>query len=219
MGEQAEDILITFGLTDAQKKKYKDVSDGFTAYFANRCNLVFERAKFNTRVQGQNESVEDFNNSLYVMAQHLQYGELKDELIRDRIIIGIKDKKLSEKLQMQSKLDLSSTVSQCRQSSLVKQQQTSLHASMHTADSSPGIQVMQLAQTSQPCSSQRDENTVYSVGNDVQHPEYEVYAMNRHRSYGGGGRGKYFQCGTQWEKFRTKFPFRKNFPTGSRLLK
>ena len=195
MGEKAEDILRTFALTAEQKKKYKDVSDGFTEYFANRCNIVFERAKFNSRVQGQNESVEDFINSLYMMAQHLQYGELRDELIRDRIIIGIKDKKLSEKLQMQSKLDLSSTVLQCRQSSLVKQQQLSLHAPAHTDDGSPGIQVMQCSQTSLPSSSQRDENAVHSVGNDVQYPGYEVFAMNRQRSYGGGGRGKYFQCG------------------------
>ena len=49
-----------------------------------------------------------------------------DQLIRDRIVVGIRDKKLSERraerLQMDPDLTLEKTVSSVRQSEAVKQQ-------------------------------------------------------------------------------------------------
>ena len=43
--------------------------------------------------------------------------------MRDRIVVGLKDKKLSEKLQLNSKLSLEKAVTQARQSEAVKKQQ------------------------------------------------------------------------------------------------
>ena len=50
-------------------------------------------------------------------------GVLKNELIRDRIVVGLKGKKLSEKLQLDSKLTLEKAVTQARQSEPIKKQQ------------------------------------------------------------------------------------------------
>ena len=58
------------------------------------------------------------------LAEHCQYGQLHDEMVRDRIVVGIKDSKLSEKLQMDNELTLEKAISLARNSKSIKQQQT-----------------------------------------------------------------------------------------------
>ena len=57
------------------------------------------------------------------MAQHGNYGNLHDEMVRDKIVVGLKDKSLSEKLQLEAELTLENAVNQARQRALVRQQQ------------------------------------------------------------------------------------------------
>ena len=60
-----------------------------------------------------------------------RYGNLRDEMLRDRIVVGTKDKSLSEKLQLDSELTLERAVTQVRNAELVKLQQKELHESHH----------------------------------------------------------------------------------------
>ena len=60
-------------------------------------NPIFERAKFNSRVQREGESVDSFITSLHSLSEHCDYGAPKDEMIRDRIVVGILNSSLSEK--------------------------------------------------------------------------------------------------------------------------
>ncbi|UYV72572.1 hypothetical protein LAZ67_9003804 [Cordylochernes scorpioides] len=55
-------------------------------YFIGKRNVIYERAKFNRRSQGETEPVEEFITNLYVLAENCSYGILKEEMIRDRII-------------------------------------------------------------------------------------------------------------------------------------
>ena len=55
--------------------------------------------------------------------EHCGYGELQDEMIRDRIVVGLQDAILSEKLQLEPDLTLESAISKVRQSEMIKQQQ------------------------------------------------------------------------------------------------
>ena len=48
---------------------------------------------------------------------------LQDELIRDRIVVGIRDSHQSEKLQMDPNLTLEKAIAQSRQVESVKKQQ------------------------------------------------------------------------------------------------
>ena len=51
-----------------------------------------------------------FITDLNTLAQHCSYGALHDEMIRDRIVVGLRDKALSEKLQLESDLALEKAV-------------------------------------------------------------------------------------------------------------
>lgn len=68
-------------------------------------NVIFERYKFNPRVQSRGESVETFLTSLS------DQKALKEELICDRIVIGIAGVKVSKRLQLWDKLAFSEAIS------------------------------------------------------------------------------------------------------------
>lgn len=110
------------------KAAYTKVRDRFEQHFMAKRNTIFERAKFNQRTQGESEPVDAFITDLYVLAESCGYAGLHDEMIRDRIVVGLRDIKLSEKLQMDSKLTLKKAVDQARQSEAVKKQQTLLRS-------------------------------------------------------------------------------------------
>ena len=67
-----------------------------------------------------------FIMDLYCLPEHCGFGELHDELIRDRIVVGLRDSRLSEKLQLQADLTLESAVTAARQTEQVKKEQASL---------------------------------------------------------------------------------------------
>ena len=54
--------------------------------------------------------------ALYKLVQHCDYGEMKDEMIRDRLVVGIRDSSLSEKLQLDPALTLEKAKKAIRQS-------------------------------------------------------------------------------------------------------
>ena len=78
MGREADDSLHSFNLTNAQQKEFETVKNKFKNYFVVRRNVIFERAKFNMRKQEQGESVDTFITPLNSLAEHCNYGQLKE---------------------------------------------------------------------------------------------------------------------------------------------
>ena len=56
MGEMADDILQSFKLSEEEIKEYDTVVERFQRHFVSRRNIIFERAKFNSRKQEEGES-------------------------------------------------------------------------------------------------------------------------------------------------------------------
>ena len=87
---------------------------------------VFKRARFNQRSQGETETAEQFITSFYSLAADCEFGGFKEQLIRDRIVVGICDSSLSAKLQMDSELTLEKAKRLVRQQEAVRGQQAIL---------------------------------------------------------------------------------------------
>ena len=100
MGEEAEDVLTSTNITGDEKKNYEAVLGKFNDYFKVYKNVIFERARFNCRNQLKEESVEQYLTDLYRLAETCEYGDLTSQMIRDRLVVGILDLKLLERLQM-----------------------------------------------------------------------------------------------------------------------
>ena len=118
--------LASTDISTADHKKFDKVIEKFDAFFRVRKNVIFERAKFNQRIQGPDESVEQFITCLYSLSDTCKYGNLRDEMIRDRIVVGIRDRSLSERLQLDAGLTLESAKTRARQREAVHEQQSVL---------------------------------------------------------------------------------------------
>ena len=102
-------------------KNYTIVKGKFEGRFVKRRNTIYKRAKFNQRKQEDGETVDSFITVLYCLVEHCQYGDLADKMIRDRIVAGVRDAHLSEKMQLDAELTLEKAVALARQTEVVRQ--------------------------------------------------------------------------------------------------
>ena len=98
--------------------------------------MIFERARFNRRVQLEGESAEQFIVELYNLKEFCNYGELTSEMISDRLVVGIRDRRLSKRLQLDSELTLEKAKKAIRQSGAVQGQQHELKGATGESSSS-----------------------------------------------------------------------------------
>ena len=134
------------------RKKYNAVKNKFEGHFIIKCNVIFERARFKMCVQTEGESVDTFITDLYTRAEFCNFGDLRDELLRDRIVVGIRDKALSERLQLEADLTLEKAVNLARQKEVVRKQQSLMTNSVFT---SPNIDVLKDAKHARQRSNQQ----------------------------------------------------------------
>ena len=67
MGDTADGILTLLGLSDEERKVYNTVKTKLEEHFVKKCSVIFERAKFNSRVQQQGERVDSFITALHCL--------------------------------------------------------------------------------------------------------------------------------------------------------
>ena len=128
MGRQGEHIFKSLVFAEnGDEGKYDKVLEKFDSYFVPKRNVIHERARFHLRVQNAGESVEAFVRGLHELAEHCNFDK-KSEQIRDRLVIGIRDKRVSEKLQLRADLTLETAIQVARNSELVKSQVNDLQA-------------------------------------------------------------------------------------------
>ena len=121
MGPEAENIFTQFGLVDADANDFQTVIGRFNAYSEPKRNVIHERAKFHKRNQKEGESVEEYIRHLYELSEHADFAD-SESTIRYRLVLGLLDQELSEKLQLESELTLTKAIQLARQSELVKSQ-------------------------------------------------------------------------------------------------
>ena len=133
LGEEAEAVLESTDITSDDRKRYDKVIEKLDAFFKVRKNVVFERAQFNRRKQLEGEPAEQYIIALYKLADNCEYGAMKDELIRDRLVDGIRDKELSEQLQLIANLTLDGAKKKIREREAVQAQQKELKGAEATS--------------------------------------------------------------------------------------
>eukprot|EP00731_Ephydatia_muelleri_P009750 Em0005g336a len=123
LGPDAEDVLVSTNINSEERNKYCDVVKKLDDFFKVRRNVIFERARFNRRSQLDGETVDQYIAVLHNLAENCDYGMLKSELIRDRIVVGIRDSALSQRLQLDPDLTLEKAMRVARQREAVQEQQ------------------------------------------------------------------------------------------------
>lgn len=64
---------------------------------------------------------------MHALADTCNYGVLREELTRDRLVVGFRDRKVSERLQLDAHLNLLKALTVARQHETVRQQEAQIH--------------------------------------------------------------------------------------------
>ena len=123
LGEEADAVLTSTNPSDEDRKGYDAVIMKFDGFFKVRKNIIFERARFNRRNQLEGEAAETYIMELYTLAESCEFKDTKEEMIRDRLVVGIRDSSLSERMQMEPDLTLERAKKMVRQREAVHEQQ------------------------------------------------------------------------------------------------
>ena len=117
IGEEAREVYSTFSgwENDEDQNKIEPVLNKFAAYCQPRKNVPFERYHFNQRVQEAGESYEHYRTALRKLAESCDFDTITpEEILRDRLVFGIRDTKVKERLLRESGLTLAKTDEICR---------------------------------------------------------------------------------------------------------
>jgi len=79
LGEETDDVLTN--ITEESREKVDEVIQKFDEFFKVRKNVVFKRARFNQRSQGEMETAEQFITSLYSLATDCEFCGLEEKLL------------------------------------------------------------------------------------------------------------------------------------------
>jgi len=92
--------------------------------------------QFNKHIQLAGETAEQFITTLYHLAETCNYQDMKTELIRDKLVVGIRDQYLSQQLQMDPELTLEKAKTRIHQKEAVGKQKGFLNDKPEVAISS-----------------------------------------------------------------------------------
>ena len=123
------DVLATTTISNADCAKYETVLKTFDGFFQVRLNVIFERACFNRHNQLIGEAAEQYITTLYGLIESCNYGGLRDELLRDRLVVSIADQALSERLHLKTDLTLDDAKKIIQQKEAVHDQHQQLWSS------------------------------------------------------------------------------------------
>ncbi|KYN10892.1 hypothetical protein ALC57_04997 [Trachymyrmex cornetzi] len=126
IGDEGIDIFNNFNLSEADQKKYDVVVKKFDEYFLPKKNIIYERFLFYKRIQEPNEPVDNFVKKLKKIAQNCEFMDEQD-MIRDRIVLGIADVTVQEKLLGMTDLKLEKAVEICRAKEAIKERLKTMH--------------------------------------------------------------------------------------------
>ena len=74
--------------------KLQPVIDKFDEYLNPRKNITFLSFKFFGNNQGEGQLIDDYVTELKTRSQHCKFGDLRESLIKDKIVLRVQDKKI-----------------------------------------------------------------------------------------------------------------------------
>ena len=129
MGNEARRIFDTFEWENPEdQNNIEAVLQMFEKHIAPLANIPFERFSFNIRNQEPGESFEKYVTQLRLLARNCEFENINsDEILRDRILFGMKDVVVRKKLRMKPMLTLQDVLLACRTEELSNRHVKALH--------------------------------------------------------------------------------------------
>ena len=119
IGEDAREVCSTFTdwAQEGDDQKIAPVLKKLGEYCEPRKNIPFERYRFNRRVQDPGETYNQYRKALRKLAEGCNFEVINPkEILCDRLLFGIRDNKVRERLLKETSLTLAKTDKICRAS-------------------------------------------------------------------------------------------------------
>lgn len=121
IGDEGLELYNSFTFTAEELKSLDSIKKKFQEYCSPQENVIFERFKFNSIGQKEGQTFDSFLTELRKAVKTTGYTQ-PDEMIRDRVVMGIFDKNTQERLLREPKLTLTKTIDFCRATEASKTQ-------------------------------------------------------------------------------------------------
>ncbi len=107
VGDEALEVYNNFTFAaDGDKMKLDKIMEKFEAYCISKRNVTFERHRFLTCEQKTGETVDQYVTELRNRSKMCEFGGLTDSLIKDRLVCGIPNNSLRERLLREENLEM-----------------------------------------------------------------------------------------------------------------
>ena len=116
IGEEAREVFSTFSdwANEGDQAKIAPVWQKYEEYCEPRRNVPFERYRFNCRMQEAGETYDQYRTALLKLAEGCDFQTITpDQILRDRLVFGVRDPKVRERLLREAKLTLAKTDEIC----------------------------------------------------------------------------------------------------------
>ena len=137
MGKECRQIIVRLELSEDDAKDPAVVVEKLESYFEPSRNILYERFLFHAAKQQLNETVDQYIIRLRRLAETCNLQNLHDEMLRDRLVLGCKDKAAQARLFRQKECDLKTALEALRicertheqlKQLATEEQETPLHA-------------------------------------------------------------------------------------------
>ena len=124
------------------EKSFKDLCTVLTDHFHRKPSATVQRFKFHSRVRHPGESVPAFVAALRRLAEHCNFGDSLNDMLRDRLVVGIQDERIQRRLlsdgdvEFQKAFAVSQAMELAAKNAEHLQQQGSINPSIHESSSS-----------------------------------------------------------------------------------
>lgn len=138
IGDEGQEVYEGFAFEGDEDKEDIDVVEAkFKKFCLGATNEVFESYKFHARQQAEGENIDTYVATLRKLAKSCNFKEV-DRMIRDRIVIGIIDDRVREKLLEKKTLTLQEALETCRahEASRIQSKTIATHAEAKVVENS-----------------------------------------------------------------------------------
>ena len=123
IGTEAYETFLTMPIAQTNDKDdIEKLIEAFEHHCVGETNVTYERYVLNKRAQAAGETFDIFFADLRRLIKSCEYGTLVDSILRDRIVMGIRDDATRRKLLQQRNLDLSKAVDICKSCEVASRQ-------------------------------------------------------------------------------------------------
>lgn len=127
IGNDGIDMYETFQWsTESDAMKIDKVLEKFTERCVPARNETYERYVFFKREQAPTESLDNYITALMKLASTCGFGDLRESLVRDRLILGVTDDKIREKLLGKRDLNLDKAIEIIKTTQVTRSQATEI---------------------------------------------------------------------------------------------